>query len=62
MNLDLAACDDGRPFFGVGGCCVWLVFRGSLVKCFFDLLWSSFQGRMVDALASGAEEGRGNLR
>ena len=36
--------------------------------CWFLLIigtwsvWLSFQGRMVDALATGAEEGRGNLR
>ena len=33
------------------------------VECLcLTCLWSSFQGRTVDALALGAEEGRGNLR
>ena len=26
------------------------------------VVWLSFLGRMVDALATGADEGRGNLR
>lgn len=42
---------------------VWLLVVLSIkCSCEKTFLWSSFQGRMVDALASGAEEGRGNLR
>lgn len=39
-----------------------LVVLSIKCSCGTTFLWSSFQGRMVDALASGAEEGRGNLR
>ena len=41
---------------GCGGGCGFLLIEGLAV------VWLSFSGRMVDALATGADEGRGNLR
>ena len=55
----------GSDGFG-GGC--WLVSRSCFENCIvnasilFFLLCSSFLGHTVDALASGADEGRGSLR
>ena len=43
-------CSGGWVWWVCRLCCVWLV------------VWSSCQGRTVDALAPGADEGRGSLR
>jgi hypothetical protein len=47
----------------VGSCC-WLLFEICIVDAsiFVFVVWSSFLGHTVDALASGADEGRGRLR
>ncbi len=46
---------DHRPCVGGGWCCPWFYEQHALFGV-------SVEGRMVDALAAGADEGRGNLR
>lgn len=48
-----------RPVLLVGGGGVGV---GFLLIEGLAVVWLSFSGRMVDALATGADEGRGNLR
>jgi hypothetical protein len=46
------------------GLVCWLLFEICIVDAsiFVFVVWSSFLGHTVDALASGADEGRGRLR
>ena len=52
--------------WGLAGCCVsWFVWcRDScvFVVCGCDVVETSYEGHMVDALASRADEGRWSLR
>ena len=55
------------PSILLAGCVGPLVKPAAVRKCScgcdsYSCMWSSFQEQMVDALASGAEEGRSNLR
>ena len=58
-------CGVGRVFFGLslflvnGSACKWHVLTG---VCCFDVVETSYEGHMVDALASRADEGRRSLR
>ena len=57
LGLAAPACGWGL----VVGCCFW-VWCLRIVEWMRASLWSSCVGRMVDVLASGADEGRGRLR
>ena len=49
----------GRVFFG---CVVALEWCALFGVCCFDVVETSYEGHMVDALASRADEGRWSLR
>ena len=53
-------CGVGRVFFGLFSVCVDAVRVFGV--CCFDVVETSYEGHMVDALASRADEGRWSLR
>jgi hypothetical protein len=54
-------CGVGRVFFGL--CWLRVKWRASCFGvCCFDVVETSYEGHMVDALASRADEGRWSLR
>ena len=61
------ACWVVRGLVGVAGCGVWFFYSGRehlCSNCCFVLSFvlASYEGHMVDALASRADEGRSSLR
>jgi hypothetical protein len=54
-------CGVGRVFFGLS--LAWVEMDALFVGvCCFDVVETSYEGHMVDALASRADEGRWSLR
>ena len=48
--------------WGAGWWCLFRSWRVSCCVCCFDVVETSYEGHMVDALASRADEGRWSLR
>lgn len=53
-------CDAGAPLIGVCWCVLFMCVV--LTVCCCDVVETSYEGHMVDALASRADEGRWSLR